>query len=112
MEKYLDEKAAHLQRYDLNVQPHVVVISSDDLPVFRDKSVSYAVVSGKLWYRTSSMLDAVDACMKAAFVFGLKFPEAARSSWLFLQKAIYGISTKFDSAPSKVLELMSELGLN
>ena len=107
MEKYLDEKAAHLQRYDLNVQPHV-----DDLPVFRDKSVSYAVVSGKLWYRTSSMLDAVDACMKAAFVFGLKFPKAARSSWLFLQKAIYGISTKFDSAPSKVLELMSELGLN
>jgi len=112
LEKYLEEKAAHLQRYDLNIQPHVVVLSSDDLPVLRDGSASYAVVSGKLRYKTSSTLKAVDACMKAAFVFGIKFPEAARSSWLFLQKALYGISTKFDSAPSKVLELMSELGLN
>jgi hypothetical protein len=111
LEKYLEEKAARLQRYDLNMQPHVVVISSESLPV-RGGSVSYAVVYGKLWYRTTSTLEAVDICMKAAFVFGIKFPEAAHSSWLFLQKGIYGIATKFDSAPTKVLELMSELCLN
>jgi len=63
-------------------------------------SFIWARVSGKLWLRTSSTLEAVDACIKAAFVFGIKFPEAARSLWLFLQKAIYGISTKFDSAIS------------
>jgi hypothetical protein len=52
-------------------------------------------------------LEAVDA-----FLFGIQFPEAARSSRLFLQKAVYGIFTKFDSAPTKVLELMSKFGLN
>ena len=70
--------------------------------------VSYAVISGKLWYQTSSILEAVDVCVKATFVFGIKFPEAAHSSWLFLQKAIYDISTKYDAMPTKVSELISD----
>jgi hypothetical protein len=90
------------------MQPHVIVISAEDLPV-GDGLVSHAVISSKLWYKTSSVLEAVDVCMKSTFVFSLKFPEASHSSWLFLQKAVYNISTKYDATSTRVSELITDL---
>jgi hypothetical protein len=55
------------------------------------------------------VLEAVDICLKATFVFKLSYPPAARSAWLFLQKAVYDIATEYDSIPIKVLSLMSDV---
>ena len=73
--------------------------------------ISYACLHSSVFYETTTVLEAVDVCVKACFVLGVSFPEPAHSSWLFLQKAIYGLSSKYDKIPSRVHELMSEIEL-
>jgi len=66
-------------------------------------------VQGGLFYEVSTVVEAVDICLKASFVFGLKFPEPAKSSWTFVQKAVYGITSSSDFSSNKLLELLSSL---
>jgi hypothetical protein len=83
--------------------PHVLVISDSDT----DDHTVYAVIQGGLFYEAQSIIHAVDICLKATFVFGLSFPLPARSSWTFLQKAVFGLSTADDFNSIKLAELMA-----
>ena len=58
---------------------------------------------------TSSVLEAVDVAFKSMFVLGLQYPAPAHSSWAFVQKAVYGLSHRFDRIPSKVFELLTDI---
>jgi len=53
-------------------------------------------------------MEAVDICMKSAFVFGVDYPCTSNSSWSFLQKAVYGLTSQFDRISSKVQELLTD----
>ena len=44
--------------------------SDDDLTDIR----AYAVVLGNLWFKAASVIDAVDVCIKVAYVLGLAYP--------------------------------------
>jgi hypothetical protein len=81
--------------------PHVLVLSDDE----RDVAV-YAVVQGNLFYEAPSVLDALDICVKAAFVFGLSYPAPARSSWTLVQKLLYGITSEADYNSTRLAEMM------
>jgi hypothetical protein len=83
-----------LQKKNLQVQPHVVVLSSDIS--CSSKSVAYACVHSSMFFRATSVMEAVDICLKAAFVFGINYPVAAHSCWSFMQKAVYRLSSRFD----------------
>jgi hypothetical protein len=109
MEAHLADKAERLGKKLLKFQPHVVCLCEDLVRLGqRDACVSYAVVDSHVYYEASTLLEAVDICIKAAFVFGIEFPPGARSSWLFLQRAVFGIITDFDSVTSRVLELVTD----
>ena len=93
----------------LALEPHVIVIGSlatgdaiNQLPVF-------AVLGPKVYFQVASIPQAVDVILKAAFVFDIKYPSAARSSWTFIQSAIYGISTDADVLSVKVNVLLSDI---
>ena len=88
------------------MQPHVVVISEDNKMI---NATYYAVLTELVYYETVTMIEAVDIAYKACFVLGLDFPHAANSSWMFLEKGIYNMTSKYDRVPSKVLELVTEL---
>lgn len=105
----MEEKGERLLSKNLQMQPHVVVLATD-LTNGLSKAAAYAVVHSKMFYKTTSVMEAVDICLKSAFVFGIQYPIAAHSSWSFLQKAVYGLSSRFDRLPSKVLELISDVG--
>jgi len=70
---------------------------------------AYACMHSTVYYEAASVLEAVDIAFKSSFVLGLEYPPAARTSWSFLQKAVYQLSHRFDKIPSKVHELMSDL---
>jgi hypothetical protein len=82
--------------------PHVLVISDNDT----DDQAIYAVIQGGLLYEAQSIMHAVDICLKATFVFGLSFPLPARSSWTFVQKTIFGLSSSVDYDSIKLRELI------
>jgi hypothetical protein len=80
--------------------PHVVVLSDTDTT---DITV-YAVIQGNLMYELASIPEAIDVCLKAAFVFGVSYPPPARSSWTFIQRVIFDMTTDLDFQSSKLLE--------
>lgn len=110
MQKYLSGKVNKLEKKKLKFQPHVVCLCEDIMQLGqRDSTICYAVIDSTVFYETSSLLEAVDICVKAAFVFGIQFPQAAHSSWLFVQRAVYVITTDFDNVSSKALELLTDV---
>ena len=72
-------------------------------------AVFYAVLQSNVYYLAGSLLEAVELCLKATFVFHLGYPVAAQSSWLFLQQAVLQIFTPQDGKNSRVTSLMSDL---
>ena len=63
----------------------VLLLSDDDLT---DNPV-YVVVRGNLWFEAALVIDAVDVCLKTAYVFGLVYTMVSRSSWTFVQKWLH-----------------------
>lgn len=94
-------------RKKMQLQPHVVVLCSGK-PTVDAHYIYYAAVHSTVYYETTSLLEAVDICLKAAFVFGLQFPPAARSTWTYVQRAVYGIKSSYDQISSRVLELITD----
>jgi len=106
---YLSDKSASLTKKNCGqLQPHVLLLSDSQGDPANDQTV-YAVIQGGLFYEMSSVVEAVDVCIKACFVFGLKFPEPAKSSWTFMQKAVFGITDVGDFSSNRLLELLSSI---
>jgi hypothetical protein len=70
-------------------------------------AVVYAVIGPQMYYRLQSVPEAVDIVLKACFVLDLQFCAAARSSWTFVQRTIYGIKSKHDVVSTKLQELQT-----
>jgi len=83
--------------------PHVLILSDADTV---DNRI-YAVIQGNLYYEARSVFDAVDICLKSAFVFGLAYPLPARSAWTFIQKAVFGISCSVDLKSTRLSEVIA-----
>jgi hypothetical protein len=108
MSEYIREKAENLEKKGLRLQPHVVALVQDTSQL-ENGCCFYAVITKDIFFAVSTAMIAVDICMKSFFVFDVKFPDAAKSTWLFLQRSVYEIITEHDSSGTKVLQLMSEL---
>ena len=104
----MKEKAADLSGKGLQLQPHVVVLTDD---FNSNRKICYAVVTSNMYFESNSVVEAVDICLKSCFVFGLQYNPAARSSWVFLQKAVYGIHTESDDPSNKVKEKLTDLDI-
>jgi hypothetical protein len=68
-----------------------------------ESCVSHAVNDSHVNYEASALLKAAYVCINATFVFGIEFLPAARSSWLYLQRAVFNIITDVNSVASRVL---------
>jgi hypothetical protein len=109
--EHLSKKSNELDKKNCGqLQPHVVVLSADG--TVDNATTFYAIVQGNVFYQVDSVLEAVDTCLKACFVFGLRYPDPSKSSWNFMQKAVFGISTLFDYTNTKLLELLTSVQLN
>jgi hypothetical protein len=91
----------------LTLQPHVIVIC-EDIDQLGGEVVVLAVIQSNLFYEVATVMAAIDVCIKACFVMNLMYCHGAKSSWLFLQKALYGINTPNDEKSSKVLQLIAD----
>ena len=97
-----------LNKKGIHLQPHVVVLCNDVEDIDDGKYVAFSVITSDLIYEMPTVVAAVDVCLKCTFVFSLQYNAAARSSWLFLQHAVYGIETKQDKFCCKVKQLIAE----
>jgi hypothetical protein len=107
LKSHLEQKGEKLRKHGFQLQPHVVILA-EKVDEWESRYIAYACLHSSVFYEAATMMEAVDIALKSTFVFGLQFPAAAHTSWSFIQRAVYGISTKFDRIPSKALELMTD----
>jgi hypothetical protein len=93
----------------LPLQPHVIVIIEDDQKIGSTESVVLAVLQSNVFYEMPTVMAAVDTCIKACFVMQLGYCAGARSAWLFIQKAIFGINLAIDDPGTKLLQLLADI---
>jgi hypothetical protein len=111
LETYLKDKCASLDKKRMKFQPHVICVCDDLYRLTqRDAAIFYVVLDSQVYFEVSSLFEAVEICVKACFVFNICFLQAARSSWLFMQQAVYGIHMAFDGKCTRVSELMTDTG--
>lgn len=72
---------------------------------------SYVIIDQNL-YKVPSVLKAIDICFKVFHVLHVQYPLECEQIWLFLQKAIYKISTTWDKKIPIVDTFLAELMLN
>lgn len=84
------EKRKALAR-NQRVQPYILI----EGPSLTDVKTSYIVVDD-IRYQFNSVLKALDICFKCFHVFHCQYPPQGEHLWLLVQKALFGIDTKYD----------------
>lgn len=75
-----------------------------------DIKSSYIVVEDITYAVKESPVVAMDICFKIFHSLNAKYPEPCEVIWLFIQKAVYNITTKFDKNFVTVSELIAYVG--
>ena len=71
---------------------------------------AYAIIGPKLYFCLDSIAHAVvDMELKSAFVFDVQYTAAARSCWICIQKAVYGLTSDSDIISNRLQELLSSI---
>jgi len=92
--------------FDLTSQALAVIVGTDI-----SKPEQCYVVVDKHIYNIACPVKCIDLCFKTTFALHLKYSAESENVWLFLQKYIYGISTRFDKKTSAIIEVKTTLGL-
>lgn len=95
----IDELSLKLREKKQSLQP---------LIVYASQSNTFITYYDDIKYQFQSLLAAIDTCFKIFFVLNVKYPEAAKNVWIFIQKFFYEIETHERISPD-VLVLLSEL---
>lgn len=83
------------------VQPFVLLVG----PTVEQYETCYLIID-EVKYQFNNILKAFDQCFKATQVLMTEYSYEARGTWLFVQQALYGISTRYDKKNSTVSALV------
>ncbi|XP_077271530.1 uncharacterized protein LOC143902471 isoform X2 [Temnothorax americanus] len=83
------------------VQPFIAVVGASV-----EKFDTCYVVIDNIKYKFNSIVKAFDVCFKAIHSLNTEYSYEAKGAWLFVQQALYGISTPYDKKNSAVAALV------
>ncbi|XP_055919725.1 uncharacterized protein LOC129951543 [Eupeodes corollae] len=96
-----------LQELGLTLQPYILIVGTS-----LDKIKSYFVVINEIKYVFNSIIEAVDICFKIIFMINAEYPAESKSTWMFIQKAFFKLSTTFDKESTAANTLLAQLGID
>lgn len=103
MNTKIKERREKLNIFKLTLQPQAVIIGSSET----DKRRSFVIVD-TIHYEVETPLKAIDIVFKCIHSLHAEYPKECEQVYLFLQKGIYGINTKYDKKYSAVSTLIKE----
>jgi len=83
------------------IQPFVLLVG----PTVEQYEACYLIID-EVKYKFDNVLKAFDQCFKAIQVLMTEYSYEAKGAWLFIQQAVYRISTKYDRKNSTVSALV------
>jgi hypothetical protein len=106
IEEQISSMKGKARLLDMTRQPFILVVGSEILRV-----TDFYVVFDNNKYKLNSFLKAVDICFRLFHAFNVKYPVECVNLWTFLQWAVYGFETKWDSACPVVRSFMADLDI-
>lgn len=95
------EKATKLKE---TVQPYIIAVGPQLTAI-----EAFYIIIDDIMYKMENVLKAVDTLYKIFQVLKVKYPPACEQVWLFVQKYIYGRTTKWDKCDKSVMNLIDNL---
>lgn len=86
------------------VQPYIIAVGPQLTAI-----ETFYIIIDDIMYKMENVLKAVDFLYKIFQVLNIKYPPACEQVWLFIQKYIYGRTTKWDKYDKSVLNLIDQL---
>ena len=103
-DKAIGDRQDRAQKAGCPVQPYILVMG----PTTNDAVATYVIVNKAPW-KTSSVLQAVDICLKTCFALNCLYPPESYHLWLLIQNYIYKITLDEDVSVSSVTTFMQKL---
>lgn len=97
----IQRRRAVASKLKIRVQPFVLLVG----PTVEHYEACYLVIDD-VKYQFNNVLKAFDQCFKAIQVLMTEYSYEARGTWLFIQQALYRISTRYDRKNSTVSALV------
>ena len=91
IDKRLRETREKYAKYGIELQPLIIVVGTT-----LSEITGFYVNIDDTRYRFQSVLAALDLCFKSFHVLHAEYPKPSEHIWLFLQKSIYSLNTKWD----------------
>lgn len=88
-------------KLNIRVQPFIAIVGAS----VKKFDTCYVVIDN-IKYRFNSIVKAFDVCFKAIHALNTEYSYEAKGTWLFVQKALYGIITRYDKQNSAVAALV------
>lgn len=88
-------------KFNRRIQPFVAVVGASI-----EKYDACYVVVDDIKYRFDSIVKAFDICFKAIHSLNTEYSYEVKGAWLFVQQALYRISTRYDTKNSAVAALV------
>lgn len=101
MKRQKREKSVKLKE---TLQPYIIAVG----PQLTEVNEFYIIIDDVI-YKMENALRAVDIVYKIFQVLNIKYPSACEQIWLFIQKYVYGYSTKWDKRDKSVMNLIDKL---
>ena len=89
-----------------SLQPYIIAVGADWLNI--EKAI---VVVDNTQYKLGGLIEAVDVLFKIFHATNTCYPEEAYDVWLFIQKGMYGITTKCDDMRKPLRSLLDTVQL-
>jgi len=99
----IKERRKKLNTFKLTLQPQAVIIGSSET----DKRRNFVIVDA-IHYEVETALKAIDIVFKCIHSLHAEYLKECEQVYLFLQKGIYGINTKYDKKFSAVSTSIKE----
>lgn len=96
----IEEIKNKFRSLDLTFQPSLLIIGELE---------QICVIYDEIYYKTDSILSALDICFKLFFVLNLKYSPQSAQVWQFIQKYFFEISVDGEKCFTQISSLISDL---
>lgn len=103
MHSEIKERREKLSNFKLTLQPQAIIIGPSETDI-----TNSLVIVDTIQYKVESPLKAIDIAFKCIHALHAEYPKESEQVFLFLQKVIYNINTKYDKKYSAVSTLIKE----
>jgi len=101
-----EEYITNRNHLKLLIQPFILIVGT---PLEPKEIIVYF---DSIKFKAFTVIRAIDLCFKIFHLFDLEYPIQSGAVWLFIQKYLYSIKTKFDKSHPNLNQIIYDLENN